>query len=185
MAQILGKSFRCLQEHILKIQSLRYSGNPPVVCRSIILQIQWLRYSGTPSVVDKSARQAAAAQTTRKESPCTARAPGKPQQAKRPERKARAPQERPASRSSQTTRKESPCTARAPGKPQQPKRPERKARAPQERPASRSSPNDQEGKPVRRRSAQPNTRKKNSRFSQKSKKHVARMRPTISKKEIS
>ena len=146
MAQILGKSFRCLQEHILKIQSLRYSGNPPVVCRSIILQIQWLRYSGTPSVVDKSARQAAAAQTTRKESP---------------------------------------CTARAPGKPQQPKRPERKARAPQERPASRSSPNDQEGKPVRRRSAQPNTRKKNSRFSQKSKKHVARMRPTISKKEIS
>ena len=65
--------------------------------------------------------------------PCTARVPGKPQQPKRPESKARAPQERPASRSSpndqkgkpvrrrsarqaaaaQTTRKESPRAAGA------------------------------------------------------------------------
>ena len=66
----------------------------------------------------------------------------------------------------QTTRNDSPCTAGAPGKPQQPRRPERKARAPQERSA-------------------PTPVKKNSRFSQKSKKHVVRMRPKISKKEIS
>ena len=82
----------------------------------------------------ESARQTAAAQTTRKESPCTARAPGKPQQPERPERDARAPQERLANRSSpndqtgkpvhrksarqaaaaQTTRQGSPYTAGAP-----------------------------------------------------------------------
>ena len=119
----------------------------------------------------ESARQTAAAQTTRKGSPCTARAPGKPQQPKRPDREARAPRERPANRSSpndqkgkpvhrksarqaaaaQTTRQGSPCTARAPGKPQQPKRPDREARTPQERRART---------PV----------KENSRFSQESKK---------------
>ena len=76
MAQILGVILCCI--------------------RDIFLQDQWLRYSGNPSVVHKRARQAAAAQTTRKESPCTARAPGKPQQPKRPERKANAPQERKA-----------------------------------------------------------------------------------------
>ena len=35
MAQILGKSFCCMQEYILKIQWLRYSGNPSAVCRNI------------------------------------------------------------------------------------------------------------------------------------------------------
>ena len=90
MAQILGKSFCCMQEHFLKIQWLRYSGNPAVVCRNIywklncsdtreirvlyaktysyasaaqilgqsfccmqeyILKMKWLRYSVNPSVV--------------------------------------------------------------------------------------------------------------------------------------
>ena len=36
MAQILWKSFCCMQAHTLKIQWLRYSGNPSVVCRSIL-----------------------------------------------------------------------------------------------------------------------------------------------------
>ena len=35
VAQILGKSFCCMQEHILTIQWLRYSGNPSVVCTNI------------------------------------------------------------------------------------------------------------------------------------------------------
>ena len=68
----------------------------------------------------KSTRQAAAAQTTRKGSPCTARAPGKPQQPKRPaDREARAPQERRArtpgkenSRFSQESKKK--CRQNAP-----------------------------------------------------------------------
>ena len=90
MAQILGKSFCCMQEYILQIQWLRYSGNPPVVCTNIIwkfsgsdtrgilllyagiysenlmaqilgkssccmqeynMKIKWLRYSGNPPVV--------------------------------------------------------------------------------------------------------------------------------------
>ena len=88
MAQILGKSFCCMQEHIFNIKLLRYSGNPSIVCTNIIwkwcgsdtreilllyanyvaqilgksfccmqeciLKIQWLRYSGNPPVVCKN-----------------------------------------------------------------------------------------------------------------------------------
>ena len=215
-----------MQDCILKIHWLRYSGNvSSVIIKSMldtsllqilgkscwflhayIMTLNWL--TEPKPMHRKSTRQAAAAQTTRKGSPCTARAPGKPQQPKRPEREARAPQERPASRSSpndhqkgkpvhrksarqaaaaQTTRKGSPCTARAPGKPQQPKRPDREARTPQERPASRSSPNDQQtGKPVHRRSAEPEPPgKKTADFHKNQKKNVVRMPPRISKKEIS
>ena len=38
MAQILGKCFSCLQGHTLRIQWLRYSGNPSVVCKNILSQ---------------------------------------------------------------------------------------------------------------------------------------------------
>ena len=140
-----------MQQCILKIHWLRYSGNvSSVIIKSMldtsllqilgkscwflhayIMTLNWL--TEPKPMHRKSTRQAAAAQTTRKGSPCTARAPGKPQQPKRPERKANAPQERPASRSSlsdqkgkpmhrksarqaaaaQTTRKESQCAAGA------------------------------------------------------------------------
>ena len=56
VAQTLGKSFCCMQEHILKIQWLRYSGNLSVVCRNILWKLTGsdtreilLLYAGTYS----------------------------------------------------------------------------------------------------------------------------------------
>ena len=90
MAQIFGKSFCCLQDHIVEIKWLRYSGNLSVGCRSVLRKfngadtreilplavgkyfgdsvaqivgksfcfmqehawkVQWLRYSGNPSLL--------------------------------------------------------------------------------------------------------------------------------------
>ena len=56
MAQMLGKSYCCMQEYILKTQWLRYSGNPSVVCGNIFCKLNGadaleilLLYAGTYS----------------------------------------------------------------------------------------------------------------------------------------
>ena len=146
VAQILGQSFCCMKEHNFANSMAQILGKSFCCTQERPASRSNLNDQKGKHMHRKSAQQAAAAQATRKESP---------------------------------------CTARAPGKPQQPKRPERKAHAPQERPASRSSPNDQKGKPMRCRSAQPTPVKKTYGFQTNRKKHVARMRPKISKKGIS